>query len=159
MHLCATCLLDIDTVAAGHTAHAAKEQRSALVGGAPLNADSTAAFADDVAGVSLWPMSDATTTAWRFAVDLTIYLHATPNITTDPNPVMCTEGLDLLTAYELYSQCPPATGTRYGEHQLQQSGVCRQEGHVHVPGGPSTSHVVCATRARACGLCLTQVNL
>lgn len=70
------------------------------------------ACADDISGVSLWPFTDDLTRLSQ-GMGLSIWLHSTANFTTDANKVKCIDGLDLITRYEVYTQCPSTTGVRY----------------------------------------------
>lgn len=63
-------------------------------------------------GVSAWPFTEAVAST-ALSYGLTIWLHTTANVTTDASKIACARGLNLITMYETYVNCPATAGVRY----------------------------------------------
>lgn len=57
--------------------------------------------------------SSSSAGGWTLATGLSIFLHSNANFSDETSPVKCVDSLDLVTRYEMYTQCPSATGVRY----------------------------------------------
>lgn len=68
----------------------------------------------DIGGVSVWPLSDSYADI-ALGQNLTVWLHAQANFSTDTTKVACDVTIRTITMFETYSQCPPVSGVRYGE--------------------------------------------
>lgn len=71
-----------------------------------------AAAYSDIGGIGLWPMTDAATNTF-LGQNLTVWLHSTPNITTDTSKVACATRAKTNAMIETYIQCAYISGVRY----------------------------------------------
>lgn len=57
--------------------------------------------------------SSSSAGGWTLATGLSIFLHSNANFSDEASPIKCVDSLNLVTRFEMYTQCPNATGVRY----------------------------------------------